>query len=317
MLQQTRVETVLGYYGRWLRAVPGPRDAGGGARGGRAQGLGGPGLLSAGPPPASRGAARARAARRLAAVRPTRSCASFPGWASTRRERSRASRSGEAVPAADGNVRRVLARLFDEPEPKPAWLRRTAGALVDRGAPGDWNQAMMDLGATLCTPRGAALRRSARWRDWCDARAAGTTERRPASVRRRATAHRDARAGRAVSRRAGPARTPAAGGPSRRDVGVSREGDPAGAATRPRRSPGSRPSRARPSPAEPQALPAHEHRFTHLHARYLPYLVPVRSVEVSAGTEWVDPAEPGGLALPAAQRRILEAAGDRLGRGVA
>src|SRR5262249_47208591 len=58
----------------------------------------------------------------------------------------------------DGNVARVLARLFavrgDLRQPQ-RWrgLEARATALLDRQQPGNWNQAMMELGATLCTPR--------------------------------------------------------------------------------------------------------------------------------------------------------------------
>jgi A/G-specific adenine glycosylase len=58
----------------------------------------------------------------------------------------------------DGNVARVLARLFaihgDLREPKQ-WqsLQKTATDLLDATAPSDWNQAMMELGATICTPK--------------------------------------------------------------------------------------------------------------------------------------------------------------------
>ncbi len=54
-------------------------------------------------------------------------------------------------PAVDGNVRRVLGRLLplqDEHE-----LRRTAEALVPTKKPGTFNQALMELGATVCTPQ--------------------------------------------------------------------------------------------------------------------------------------------------------------------
>ncbi|HEY5290594.1 MAG TPA: A/G-specific adenine glycosylase [Caulobacteraceae bacterium] len=55
----------------------------------------------------------------------------------------------------DGNVERVVARLFAVPTPVPAAkaeLRALAATLVATGRPGDWAQAMMDLGATLCRP---------------------------------------------------------------------------------------------------------------------------------------------------------------------
>ncbi|GAB4450686.1 MAG: A/G-specific adenine glycosylase [Anaerolineae bacterium] len=65
---------------------------------------------------------------------------------------------GEVVPAIDGNVKRVLARLFaldgDPARGETArQLQQHAAALVDPAAPGDWNQAVMELGATVCLPR--------------------------------------------------------------------------------------------------------------------------------------------------------------------
>ncbi|HKM66011.1 MAG TPA: A/G-specific adenine glycosylase [Candidatus Acidoferrum sp.] len=58
----------------------------------------------------------------------------------------------------DGNVARVLARLSalrGDLRANGTWqkLQKTADDLLDQKAPGDWNQAMMELGATLCTPR--------------------------------------------------------------------------------------------------------------------------------------------------------------------
>jgi A/G-specific adenine glycosylase len=56
----------------------------------------------------------------------------------------------------DGNVERVMARLFSVrtpvPEAKPE-LKRLAQTLVTDERPGDWAQALMDLGATICRPR--------------------------------------------------------------------------------------------------------------------------------------------------------------------
>jgi A/G-specific adenine glycosylase len=58
----------------------------------------------------------------------------------------------------DGNVARVLARLgaiCGDLRESQRWqsLQKTAGALLDSKSPGDWNQAMMELGAMVCTPR--------------------------------------------------------------------------------------------------------------------------------------------------------------------
>lgn len=55
----------------------------------------------------------------------------------------------------DGNIERVIARLFAVetplPDAKPE-LKRLAGGLVGPDRPGDWAQALMDLGAMVCTP---------------------------------------------------------------------------------------------------------------------------------------------------------------------
>ena len=64
---------------------------------------------------------------------------------------------GEPCAVADGNVKRVLARfqLIDTPvnEPKAAkYFKESAEAFLDRSNPGRFNQAMMELGALVCTP---------------------------------------------------------------------------------------------------------------------------------------------------------------------
>jgi len=62
----------------------------------------------------------------------------------------------EAANVVDGNVERVMARLFAVETPLPKArpeLARLAGALVTAERPGDWAQALMDLGATVCTPK--------------------------------------------------------------------------------------------------------------------------------------------------------------------
>lgn len=60
-------------------------------------------------------------------------------------------------PAIDGNLTRVLARVHGvrEDADRPAVKHRIRGlgeAQIDRERPGDWNQALMDLGATICVP---------------------------------------------------------------------------------------------------------------------------------------------------------------------
>ncbi len=60
---------------------------------------------------------------------------------------------GAREAAVDGNVRRVLARLFAIAYPAKRQLQSLAESLLDRERPGDYNQAVMDLGALVCTPR--------------------------------------------------------------------------------------------------------------------------------------------------------------------
>jgi A/G-specific adenine glycosylase len=58
----------------------------------------------------------------------------------------------EPIAVVDGNVERVLGRVSGSRlAGEKLWA--TADGLLDRGRPGDFNQAMMELGATVCTPR--------------------------------------------------------------------------------------------------------------------------------------------------------------------
>ena len=80
--------------------------------------------------------------------------------------------------AVDGNVERVVTRLFAieglMPAAKPL-VRERVLSLLPLARPGDFAQALMDLGATICTPRSPACALCP-WRDPCRARAAGTQE---------------------------------------------------------------------------------------------------------------------------------------------
>jgi A/G-specific adenine glycosylase len=93
------------------------------------------------------------------------------------------------LPVVDGNVRRVLARLFALAGPEwrsDAPYYNRAEGLLARGAPGEWNQALMELGATLCTPRKPACP-ACPLRKGCVAHARGIEERLTGSRARRAT----------------------------------------------------------------------------------------------------------------------------------
>ena len=79
-------------------------------------------------------------------------------------------------PVVDGNVERVMARLHDHRAPLPGAKRALAGmaaALTPDERPGDYAQAVMDLGATVCTPRAPACGLCP-WQGPCAARSAGT-----------------------------------------------------------------------------------------------------------------------------------------------
>ena len=76
----------------------------------------------------------------------------------------------------DGNVERVMARLYDVHAPLPGAkgaLTALAAGLTPQDRPGDYAQAVMDLGATICTPRAPACG-ICPWREYCAARVAGT-----------------------------------------------------------------------------------------------------------------------------------------------
>jgi A/G-specific adenine glycosylase len=62
---------------------------------------------------------------------------------------------GEPVAVVDGNVERVLQRVLpgNEQQASPGWFRERARSLLNHQRPGDFNQSMMELGATVCLPQ--------------------------------------------------------------------------------------------------------------------------------------------------------------------
>ncbi len=85
---------------------------------------------------------------------------------------------GQQAAPVDGNVIRVIARLYALDEPLPRARQRIealAKALTPARRPGDFAQALMDLGATVCTPRQPRCP-ACPWHQACAARAQGQAE---------------------------------------------------------------------------------------------------------------------------------------------
>ena len=98
---------------------------------------------------------------------------------------------GEKLAVLDGNVARVLARLGairGDLRESARWqeLQETADRLLDPESPGDWNQSMMELGATLCTPKSPQCLLCP-VAQFCEARKLGITESLPEKRKKRPT----------------------------------------------------------------------------------------------------------------------------------
>jgi A/G-specific adenine glycosylase len=153
MLQQTRVEAAIPYYRRFLErfpSLPSLAEASEGEVLALWAGLGyyarGRNLLAAAR------AARERHGRLPASLEDLRR---LPGFGPYTAGAVASIAFGIPVPAVDGNAARVLARLFlveGRPEDRAVRERlgRLAAELVPARNPGDWNQALMELGATRC-----------------------------------------------------------------------------------------------------------------------------------------------------------------------
>ncbi len=94
---------------------------------------------------------------------------------------------GEATNIVDGNVERVIARLYAEDAPLPKSknkLRALAAPIADPDRPGDYGQALMDLGATICTPRNPDCENCV-WSFACQARKDGNPTKYPVKTRKK------------------------------------------------------------------------------------------------------------------------------------
>ena len=102
---------------------------------------------------------------------------------------------GRPVPAVDGNVRRVISRLcaMDEPADDkgvPERIEALVQAMIPKRNPGRFNQALMELGAVCCTPRNPSCTSCPLQTD-CRARKQGLTDRLPVRRERKAIPHRE------------------------------------------------------------------------------------------------------------------------------
>jgi len=198
MLQQTQVPTVVPYYRRFLRRFPTVRTVAQAPLGEVLKGWEGLGYY-----------ARARhlhaAAKRMVEQYRGRvpdtleALTGLPGIARSTAGSILSIAYGKRAPILDGNVKRVLCRLFNVAEDLNASrtvekLWEISRRLVPRKAPGIFNQALMDLGATICIPKkpkcGACC-----WADLCEAWRLNLQEQLPVKSRKPAIPHREAAVG--------------------------------------------------------------------------------------------------------------------------
>ena len=198
MLQQTRVETVIPYYERFLRAYPTVESLA------RArlddvlkawEGLGYYRRAHHLHAAASRVVELhgGRIPKDLVALR------ALPGIGAYTAAAVASIAFGSDEPVLDGNVVRVLSRLFRVPgNPARAATRRSletlSQSLVPQGRARDFNQALMDLGARVCRPRQPRCEECP-VESLCEARKAGEEALFPARVARRPVPHIDVAAG--------------------------------------------------------------------------------------------------------------------------
>jgi A/G-specific adenine glycosylase len=157
MLQQTRVAAVIPYYDRFLERFPDVHALAGASQEEVLRLWSGLGYYS-------RARNLQKAAQQIVAKHggqfPIRleNALALPGIGNYTAAAILSIAYGEKHAVLDGNVARVLARLGakhgDIREPQ-RWqeLQKKADSLLDPKSPGDWNQALMELGATLCTPK--------------------------------------------------------------------------------------------------------------------------------------------------------------------
>jgi A/G-specific adenine glycosylase len=155
MLQQTRVTAVLDYYGRFLTLFPSVAALAQAKEPDVLAAWSGLGYYR-----------RARMMHQAAKVvvhehhgifpRTAEELRRLPGIGEYTSSAIASIAFGEPVAVVDGNVERVLLRVFPEEGALAAqakWFRDHAANLLDPRRPGDFNQSMMELGATVCLPQ--------------------------------------------------------------------------------------------------------------------------------------------------------------------
>lgn len=182
MLQQTRVETVIPYFARWMSQFPTVKALAGAPDQAVLSAWEGLGYYS-----------RARNLHKTAKLVVSQHNGELPRDLSELRKLPGVGRYtaaaiasiafGQDVATLDGNLKRVFSRVFDvsQPADSPAgekMLWSLAEEHVPPGRAGDYNQALMDLGATICLPKNP-LCLLCPLAELCQARALGVQEQRP------------------------------------------------------------------------------------------------------------------------------------------
>jgi A/G-specific adenine glycosylase len=211
----------------------------------------------------------------------------------------------------DGNIERVIARLFAVADPlpgaKPA-LRRLARELTPQRRAGDFAQAMMDLGATICTPKKPACALCP-WNDSCNGHARGEAETFPRKtpkregVLRRGAAFVVRRADGFLLVRTRPAKGLLGGMTEVPTTEWAPDFDDAGAREH---APRFREPKRRNATAWRRLTGTVRHVFTHF-----PLELSVYAAELPAGTaapegtRWIPTVDIAGEALPSVMRKVI------------
>lgn len=186
MLQQTRVAAVIPYYERFVERFPTPASLAAASEREVLACWSGLGYYSR-----ARNLQKAAAAIAAQGGFPASYAAmrALPGVGDYTAAAIASICHGEPYAVLDGNVIRVLARLTGEREDTASTgvrvrLKEAAQRMLDHRRPGDYNQALMELGATLCLPQKPQCLLCP-WREICRARAEGLEQELPVKGRRR------------------------------------------------------------------------------------------------------------------------------------